>query len=222
MPLKLWDIYIGGGVSAAPNDPSGLLVCQNFEGAGYDNSESWTEIVGTGGVVNEDYTATVLRGSQSLLISESDYHTSNATVSFTASGTIYTHFMFRIDAFPYDLTDIVTILDASNNILCRILMSDAGALTLYHGTDSAGTTATSINTTYHIWLDYAKGTGSNGVATMYVGTTVTKPAASQEVTAGSATADAVKLRLQILQGSPTATIWDQVYVKTTDIGNVPE
>ena len=47
--------------AAAVNECTGALVCQNFEGAGYDNydnGESWT----TTDSPNPDYTTTVLRG----------------------------------------------------------------------------------------------------------------------------------------------------------------
>jgi len=33
---------VGGGTPAgAPAECTGLLICQNFEGTGYDNSETW-------------------------------------------------------------------------------------------------------------------------------------------------------------------------------------
>lgn len=47
------------------------LINQSFEGAGYDNSESWSETVGSGSVVNEDSTAVARPtggGDQVLLI----------------------------------------------------------------------------------------------------------------------------------------------------------
>jgi hypothetical protein len=46
------------------------IVNQNFEGTGYDNAETWTEVTATDGTVNEDYTTAAIADAQSLYVSE--------------------------------------------------------------------------------------------------------------------------------------------------------
>lgn len=60
-------IAVLGAPQVASAPAATYLLNQNFEGTGYDNSESWTETL-DGGTVDEDYTTTVLAGSQSLFM----------------------------------------------------------------------------------------------------------------------------------------------------------
>ena len=63
-------------------------------------------------------------------------------------------------------------------------------LHIAHGSASAiGTTALSMNTTYHVWADWTKGTGTNGTMKVFVSTTGTKPAvADASITTGTGAA----------------------------------
>ena len=65
-------IPIGTASAPACADSSctGFEVCQNFEGTGYDNSESWTTWNGT--PAEDDTTATLLRGSQQMALDNTD------------------------------------------------------------------------------------------------------------------------------------------------------
>ena len=86
-----------GGVAASP--AASYLVNQNFEGTGYDNGETWTEYVGTGATVNEDYATSPapLAGEQSLyVVGGSD--DGETYTSFSSSGTIHVRMMIRFTA----------------------------------------------------------------------------------------------------------------------------
>lgn len=82
---------------------------------------------------------------------------------------------------------------------------------------SNGTLA--ANTTYHLWIDWAKGTGSNGTMALYIATTATKPGSpTLSMTNGTSTADATTWRFI----GPTAGVIDNiVFDYNTTIGSNP-
>ena len=201
------------------------LVCQNFEGVGYDNSETWTESSIDGGspTINEDYTGTVLRGTESLLIVGDDYKYGRSGPTFTGQSDLYTHFMYRAeDLTTNNNTFIFFITDSSDNELAKIQFRTNGQIYFVSGgqTDFSVTTIVA-DTTYHIWVDYHKGTGADSSAEIYFGTTATKPGvASGSVTGGNATADAAKVFCQATWD--INNYFDQVLAKSTEFSSVPE
>lgn len=220
------------GTTAAPacadSSCTEFLVCENFQTAttGYDSGLAWSETVGTNGVVEAaDTTATVLRGTQQLKLYAGDagqYSISRTTNAYASPATTYVHFRWKTpDTTPSSSDDFFYILDSSGNILCCLKLITTGTVRLYHGTAyqaSAGTL--SNDTLYHIWIEYTKGTGSDGVAKVWIGTTSTKPGSTftTNVTNGTATADSGKLQLRA--GYQQTYFYDQLLVNGSEIGDV--
>ena len=226
---RMTTIIIGGGGAAeAPGgDPacSGYLVCQNFEGAGYDNSESPAE---TGAGVNEDYTTDALRGSQSLLI------TANAvtddglkwTIS-SQSGTIGAFLRVKIPTGETHGDDYrFFVLYNDTTVLAYFKITSSRTISGYHGTtyiSPTGSPTLSENTTYYIWVDYTPSSGSDdGTLGYYVSETTTKPgSANKATTEGTNTTSADGFGIySVHDSSPGDYIFDQVYVDDAVIGNV--
>jgi len=168
-------MVIGSGVASSG---SSYLVEQNFEGTGYDNSETWTE---TGsGTMNEDYTTTVLAGSQSLYVSASSQA---PLISHTFSSTqteVWGYFLFRPVSTIATGKEIITIKDASGNSSYTIEWVSTGKWIVRingSGASSYTTNAMSEGTTYHCWWHVKNGNGT-AVCSFGFGTTGT------EVTSG--------------------------------------
>lgn len=217
-----------GNARAVPVVTSGAtyLVKQDFEGTGYDNSETWSE-AGTG-TVDEDYTSVVLAGSQSLRIVTSGTVGRTTSPTFTAQADVWVYCLFRPVSIPATQRWVFQLRDASS-ALCSLRFNSSGTLTIRAG--SAGGTATvtalSAGTTYHIWMHYIKGSGSDATGTVGFSTSGTKPTSGNEFashTAGNATTDADRLELGDAAGASSGTIeylYDKVRVDDASIGDSP-
>ncbi len=64
-----------------------------------------------------------------------------------------------------------------------------GHIQITHGdgpnTFAYGTTVLAVNQTYHVWIEWTKGTGNNGTMKLFVSETGTKPAAQASITTGN-------------------------------------
>lgn len=208
--VGMWlGMFRGMGGSASPSGGVEYLINQNFEGTGYDNGETWTTDYGT---PNPDYTTTVLRGSQSLYLSEAGIY----SPSFTSSGTIYGHFLFRKSANPG--TAQIIIADPNNGYFFIYMLTDT--LKADHGSsENYGTYELANNTTYHVWFKYAKGTGSNGILQIWVGTTTNRADATLDINAsdGSSTGNITQVQLS---GNWISSIYDQILISQTEFTTV--
>jgi hypothetical protein len=205
-------MVIGSG--AAGNECTGYIVCQNFEGTGYDNSETWTEGIVGGGTVNEDYTTTALRGAQSLYVGSTTYDLNYALITFTPSQpTVGIRMLFR----PLEITDQDSEFISFNDANCKILTN--GKLSCSHGsTEVYGAYTLSVNTTYYIWIDYTVGTGNNGILSLYVATTSTKPGSPDiATTAGTGTSNVNEC--YVISHYELKSIFDQILIKSSTIGS---
>lgn len=205
------------------------LVCQNFEGTGYDNSESWTEYVGAGGTVDEDdTTATVLRDSQQLKIYAGDSgSTSNAYASFTAQSELWFHVRVKFpDGTPTNATYFLTLSDGSSTSAFVSLLT-TGAIRAYQGTVyvAGGSTPPLFtnDTAYHIWGYYkASDAGmSNGKMTIWVGTGTTRPEAT-ECSVNTGTAETTVARILLQEKYQGTAYFDQVIVDDASFTTVSE
>lgn len=201
--------YDDGDVTCADSSCTGFLVCQNFEGTGYDNSESWSTAAGT---PNADYTTTHLRGDQSLYCK----NTCMAYITISAQSELYAHFRFQTDGLAAD--QFVWADDASHDI--GLYLTADGHIKAYnHTTTATGTYAISANTTYHVWYYYKKGTGSNGITTVWISDTTTKPGTADiTITNGNSTYDVTRIGFGYIANQ--IMVHDQVLVSTSEIGNV--
>jgi hypothetical protein len=204
------------GGACADTSCSGFLACQNFETAttGYDNSESWTPDAGT---PQPAYTTTHLRGTQSLYLP-----TASTYKAITASGEVYAFFRWRPTAVsPVAQSSVFVLWNSGFSVIGEVALLDTNQLAVYNGSvPSIGSTTISAGTTYYVWVYWKKGTGSNGLATIWLSTTATKPGSPEatSVTTGTATDDAAYIEPRSTES--VNAIFDQILVKTTVIGDV--
>ena len=202
---------------------SGFDICQNFEGTGYDNSETWTVDTKTGGTVDpDDTTATILRGSQQLKILMGTSGAPFARHSFTSASEKWLHFMFKFSGTVGNGTVLARLSNTAGGILQADVELDATKHPkVYHGSASATSSSTiTAGTLYHFWLHYLAGSGSNGVADMYWGTDPVR--ANNEhltITTGTSTANVAYLDLTD-DNATHANFYDQVLIRSAEITNV--
>ena len=208
-----------GGTAATP----AYLVSEDFEGAGYENS--WTE--SGGGTIDEDYTTTVLVGSQSLgIVNASGQTTNYAYTNYTAQDNTYVYLRFRTNTLSVQ-REIVNILDSSNNSLCLVQAISTNDIRATTGGGSVATVGMITNNVeYHFWVRYSKGTGSNGVCSVGFSTDGTEPTSGDNfVSKTNSTSTAQGSRL-FLGGYANSTsilrIYDKIRVLETSIGSNPQ
>lgn len=203
-------------------DTAGMLLYEDFDPTGYEQT-GWSEYVPAGATVDEDSTSPLLRGAQSLMIVYASGNP-NTNHTFTASGTVYAHFLFRTsDATPSADTTIFSLREGSTQRmyvalepLGRLLVGDSGV--------SAQTTSSlADNTTYHVWVRYTKGTGSNAIYSVeFTDNTTLSPSGSGSAfvttTAGTSTTD-VNTAYFIATGTGTYN-FDQLRISSSSIGSV--
>jgi hypothetical protein len=212
--------------TCADSSCSGFDVCQNFEGAGYDNSESWTETCGTGATCDEDYTTSPLRGSQS-------YYYNAGTGASTLYKTITTRSEY------YGFIKVNKISDITTNILVALganavnkfyigytTTNDKISLTYDSATVCGGTDSFDTGTTYYLWFYYKSASaspGSDGVYRIWLSTTPTKPASPLCESTTQTTVTTTINRLYLNAAANTGeTKFDQVLLSPTEIGDVCE
>jgi hypothetical protein len=214
----------GPGVKgyAAADECAGYLVCQNFEGTGYDHSETWTETAD--GTVDEDYTTTVLRGSQSLYINDST-GTNETNIQFGTTNPVY--YFFRYRPVSHSGNDQImrmttTAASASGNLL-HLDSAPSYPLRAYHGTITAdGTVSLAAGTTYYIWGKYqAASGGSNGIHQVWIGTSGLKSEATLDIDMSTGDDTDQAGRIYLNNNGVGEGIYDQVLVKSTEIGDAP-
>ena len=210
---------IGSGVPVSggcTENCADYLICQNFEGTGYDNSEAWTE----NGTVDEDYTTTILRGSQSCQITTTGYI--SPTDAFTGQSTLYMHWLYRKASNPDSEARLFAIRSSAGYMAYGHLQPDGTIkLTVGNGTP-AYTSELSNDTTYHIWVVYTAGTAGNGSVSLYAGTGLTRPAsplATANNTGGTSVGDAIVVVFD--SGGVTTTV-DQILVDGSSFSEVCE
>lgn len=204
-----------GGGGGSPT----YIIKQGFEGAGYDNGETWTEV--TPGTLNEDYTTTVLDGSQSLSISGGNSATMDHT-SFASQNEAWAYCLFRYSSDGSAISSILAFRDSTLTALAICRLSATSGVTLYtDGADSAASATTlSTDTTYNIWLHYLR----NGTCELFISTSSTRPSADGggNVYLTKTAADIAATRISMGANSSAAGIWDKVRVDDAEIGNAPE
>lgn len=167
----------GGGADAS----------ENFEPSTYQLS--WVEESGN---ANPDQATTglSLEGSECLFVN-AESETDETYLAFTASDTAYAYFLMRVEnewtaerrqfAFKNNTTTICEMSGPAAPMqwrVCDDTVCDTGGFV-------------SADTTYHVWLEYEKGTGANAQIRLYVSTDGTKPgSADAEITNSGMTVQA--------------------------------
>jgi hypothetical protein len=205
---------------------SSFLVHQNFEGTGYDNSETWIATTGTGGSIDPDEATTVLRGSQSLRIYAGDSgQTSVTRINLgTTQNELWGFARVRIGStLPGADTFFLRLYNVANDYNSgQINIRATGNGKIANGlTEATAVGIWSPNVTYYMWFYWTKGTGSDGLARLYIGTSSTRPASPiTTLTAGNASFSPDSVQLRSLN---QATLYfDQVQISTSEITNVAD
>ena len=153
------------------NAGSSFLVQEGFEGTGYENT--WTEAAT--GTVNEDQTATVITGSQSLQISIST-QTGSAYVDFTSQSTIYIKFRLRVASTGGN--HVIATIRNGTTVLGTLTLAGANRVfrvTAFGAGNATSTDVLPVDTDLYCWFEYVQGTGSNAICRAGWATTDTKP-----------------------------------------------
>jgi len=192
--------------AAAPT----YLFTEGFEGTGFENS-GWIKH----GTSNPDYTNIVLHGTQSLNCVGAQY----LERPFVFTNSFYLYFRVRWNTWT-DYNNIIYWDDPGWNIVAG-LYADHNRMELNHGTAKAfGTTTTVANTTYHVWVEWTKGTGSNGTMKLFISTNGVKPATPEaSITAGNGGATQ-RIYVGPTSSGPNA-IFDRILVGNAPIGSNP-
>lgn len=218
---KLKGVVKAKGAAADPC--ASYLVCENMNGTG--TPTGWTDVQPANSVVNWDYTTTALEGTQSLLL---DYNAYGLTVGtyydFTAQNNAYAYGLYRYNYLIGQQE--IQLQDSSGNKLCQALLLVSGKLRADCNVSADTVSTMSTNTLYHVWVEYEKGTGANGVCRVAFSTDGTKPANGDNYAAATTcngTAQASRFYLGGTGSENTLIkIIDKVRVKSTAIGSSPE
>ena len=155
------------------------LLSEGFEGPGYENA-GWVAFGG----INPDYTGNPLDWAQSLRC--------NGTSSFiqrpfARTSDFFCYFQVRWIAFaPYKF--VVDWLDASSSSVSKVVTDGLpNRLQIVHGVPFAsGTTVITTNVTYHVWVEWTRGTGADGTMKLFISTTGVKPGSPEaSITTGT-------------------------------------
>lgn len=222
--------FRGLGMSVLPPPVSPYLLEQDFEGTGYDNAQTWSEQGSA--TLNEDYTSTVLVGSQSMLIDLTSNIGDIASPVITmppGGGDIwYVYFQLRVLAFPSSGFRVATVtnsfdlsINASSNLVIRPQV----------GTGVATVGQLEAGVTYHVWMQGSGDdveTANAGTARVGFSTTGIRPNSGDNYAidtdaAANGPYSAVQLILGSRQiGANYSVIIDKVRVGNELIGDNPQ
>jgi glucose/arabinose dehydrogenase len=185
------------------------LLTEGFEGTGFENS-GWINH----GTANPDYTNLVLHGSQSLNCSGARYI--ERPFAYT-SFNLY----FRVRWVTWsDYNNIIYWDDSNYNVIAG-LYADDNKVEIVHGANSVyGTTALAAGVTYHVWVEWTKGTGSNGTMKLYISSTGTKPTTPEATITNGTGGTPARIYLGPTLSGPNA-IFDRILVDDVPIGSNP-
>lgn len=200
------------------------LVQQDFEGAGYDNGETWTEA--GSGTADEDYATAPapLDGSQSLRISVSSQGKNTFVALPADQGTIEVYLKAHFVSLPAAGKVFCRLRNSANATVASLEIAASSRITIRGGTAATTTDSVTTGTTYHFWLRYVKGTGANAVVTGAFSTDGTRPLSGNkfiQLTNGTVTTDANNLMIGPENNSTWEAIFDKIRADDDTIGDNP-
>jgi hypothetical protein len=208
-------------------DPSSPLVAEAFEATGggnngYDES-GWTEDTGAGSTTDQDYTGTVLHGTQSLRLVAAGGEQSRIYKDFTGGNERWAYFLFRLVTFPaVGNWSIMSFWDSGFGVPLELLLNSGGTLTVQSGTGNATTVSTmAAGNTYHVWIHYNNTSNTADVGFSTDGVRPTGGNAFAQTASSSASTDGSKI--VIGGGTSDAThegVFDRVFVDDEQIGDM--
>ncbi len=198
------------------------LIKQDFEGTGFDNSETWVKV---GSQQDEDYADNPLVGSQSFY-SLNNTTATNETLSpiytVTASQNHYGYCQIKILAFPtssnYRILNISNVLDVAINSTSNLVVRPAV------GTGVATVGKLETNTVYHVWFT---GTFSTDTATVGFSTDGVRPTAGDNFATDTDVSASMIGTSRLILGSRQiganyAVVFDKVRINDSLIGDNPQ
>lgn len=190
----------------------------DFE-TGVNPGNGWS----SSGAVNWGSTTNPLAGLRSGVINPS-----NTRFTWTNDdgpiGSVYFYFVVRIDSAPTSGTHYMLLVrDALAASVCSLRLGSGMSMALTHGTTVAsGSYPITLGGIYHIWVEWIKGTGANGVARLYISTTATKPGSATLSTAiGNATTDMTYIDFSSGSSGSGNKTFDNIDIRSVPIPSNP-
>lgn len=217
--LAMASVKTINGMDAAS---SSYLVAENFEGTGYE--ASGTE-VGTG-TLDEDYATSPapLVGSQSLRIANS-VQPGRVYWSFTAQADVWAYFQVNWVTLPATGKQFAGFSSGADTPQLSIEFQAGGVIRVRGGSQNA-TTVDGMTTgvTYHVWIHYTKGSGSNAFVDIGFSTDGTKPTSGNKYASksnGTTTLDADRFYFGSSGNGTWEAVFDKLRVSSSAIGDNP-
>jgi len=192
------------------------IIEENCDGTG--TPSGWNDF----GTMNWDYTTSPapLEGTQSLRVNGGGSQ-AGSYKTFSGLDTAYGYFIFH----PVAMSNFEYLLRVQTTGFgnCLQVRRGSGTWSIIHGTVESNASTMSDGNTYHVWWDYTKGTGADGVANLYISATTTKPGSpTVTITNGDGTSQAQQIVLGEAGGAPTSNlIYDKIRVDDVTIGSNP-
>lgn len=158
-----------------------------------------------------------LIGSYSLKYDNSNY----TTKDFSAQSDCWVFFAFNLDSLAAQ-RNFFRLWSSAPATIVEVFVKTTGKMAIGHGGvySADGSFTVSINTTYYVWIHYTKGTGSNGVAELYVSSSATKPGSADcSLSNGAGNVDVAKVACYV--GSAANVTIDYLRVSSATIGSNP-
>lgn len=156
-----------------------------------------------GGTVDTDQTTGAIFGTESAEISSST-SAANYVEFVVPSGSSAISVKFSVDhSTPSVASDLIRFLNSSDTMQARMNFRTNNTVRNTHGTVNTDTSAINLTSYVTYWVDYTKGTGSNGQLDVYVaeGSTTKPGTPTRSITTGTATDDIAKIRIYGLYGA---------------------
>ncbi len=203
-------LLMAGGTARAAT-----LLSEGFEGPGYENS-GWIVPPQSAVLPDPDYTATPLAGAQSLRCNGVSF----VQRPFVNSTEFYAYCQVRWLAWT-DFRVILDWLNASQTSAATVYADFGRRIQVIHGgVSSTGSTVISDNTTYHLWVEWTRGTGTDGTMKIFLSTTGIKPA-TPEASLSNGAGGALAFFDIGPFGNGADVVYDNVILSDSPIGNNP-
>src|SRR5882672_6141687 len=155
-----------------PLSAQSYLLSEGFEGAGFENT-GWTPV----GSIDPNYTASPLAGAQSLRCNGTSSYIQRA---FVRSNDFYGYFQVRwltLAPFKY----VINWVDGDANSIAWVVTEGfPNRFRIGHGGNSVvGSTVLDTNITYHVWVEWMRGTGADGTMNLFMSTNGVKPGSAE-------------------------------------------
>jgi hypothetical protein len=201
------------------------LRCEDYEGSGSCDSSTggshcWSTWTCTG--TQNSSGSPIDGGGASDVRSMDQTATGTCVTSFTATTPAYGFLKINFTEFAGAGNVLVSILDASNNVL-MLLATDPGGtkIRLVCGTATGDTGVISTAQTYNVWWDYTAEAGVNdGIAHLYMSTDGTKGAAVGNIHTCTVAGTPAKIKF-LATDTETRSSVDRIRVSASDITGVP-